>query len=154
MKQCEWCNNEMKPPNLKKHLDRCFFKTKINLKKSEIDELKKGKVIVQDSNKENVKNEIAFLELKHYLTEFYNKSSTLYKKLVEDDGRDPIVKIKEMQVSPVTKENYVREWKLFNDWLLKNKKSAGKDTANTYLSSLKCRASTLKKKQIELQRIL
>lgn len=151
MKQCEWCEKTMLPSNFRKHQERCFFRNVIELKKSELQRMKEN---YNPPKEFSEASELSLTELKQYLTDNFNKTCFLYKKLVVNDLRDPIERLREMHVSQPTKENYVREWVLFNKWLKKNKKAADKESADTYLASLKCRASTLKKKQYMLQNIL
>lgn len=148
-KQCEWCDKTMSRTNYRRHLSTCVFKNVIDLRKSDVELLKKKQHRVDPHE------ETALMELKHYLTECYTKTSLLYKRIVQEAGRDPIEKIKEMRVSDQTRQNYLVEWKLFNKWLKENKKTMSVESANTYISSLKdCRASTQRKKQYMLQTLL
>ena len=98
--------------------------------------------------------EIAFLELSRYLKTEYNNSNYLYKKHIVGGERDPLDRFGEMQVSDPTKENYIREWKLYQKWLKNNNEVVNKDTANTYLASLEGRRdSTLRTKHSLLENI-
>ena len=151
MKHCDWCEKQMLPSNFRRHEERCFFKTVIELKKSELQRMKEN---YNPPKEFSEASELTLTELKQYLTDNFNKTCFLYKKLVVNDLRDPIERLKEMHVSQPTKENYIREWVLFSKWLKKNKNHPDKASADTYLASLKCRASTLKKKQYMLQNIL
>lgn len=153
MKQCEWCDRTMKRQNYRRHQSKCFYKTEICLKRSELLLLKSNKP--KEIISEETKNlEIAFMELKHYLTDSYHKTFSLYNRIIASDQRDAIVRLKEMHVSDVTKDIYLREWKLYKKFIDKKKLSPGKDSANTYLSNLNCRASTLRRKQCMIQNIL
>ena len=140
----------MAPSNYKRHLATCAFKNIIALTKSEL-ELMKSK---HSREEESQILEMSFMELKHFLTESYQKANTLYRKIVVEDNRDPIEKIKEMRVSESTLNNYLLEWKLYNKWLKANKKSVCVETANTYIASLKRKSSTQRKKQYVLQLLL
>ena len=152
MKTCSWCEKEMKKQNYNKHVKRCSIKKTTNMKKSEIENLKE-KLKSFELNK-NV--QFAYSELRDYLTDCYNKSFLLYNKLVEhNEVRDPIEKIKEMQISEGTVINYIGEWKRYSLWCDKNNKVVGKESADTYLASLdEIRPSTLRQKQHNLQILL
>ncbi len=97
---------------------------------------------------------MVFAKLKRHLSLIYKKSRRLYKKVERDDGKTPIQKIKELHVSEVTKENYLREWSLYLAWLRKHNLSPEVESANSYLGSLEKKASTLRTKQGLLQNIL
>ena len=147
-KRCEWCEKSMASCNYQRHLKTCVYKNLIDLTKSEVELLKKKKP------REDKNQEVSFMELKHFLTECYQKSVTLYKNIIVEDGRDPVEKIKEMRVSDSTKENYLQEWRLYNKWLKTNQRTVSSETANSYIASLKCRASTQRNKHGILQNIL
>ena len=147
-KQCEWCEKLMAHQNHKRHLKTCVFKNIVGLSKSELEVLKKKRP------REDKNQEISFLELKMYLTDCYQKSIALYRKIIQENGRDPIERINEMRVSDQTKRNYIQEWRLYNKWLKSNGKTVSAETANTYISSLKCRPSTQRNKHHVLQNTL
>jgi hypothetical protein len=151
MTVCEWCNKEMGRQNLKRHQETCVYKNEIGMTKDDFQHLKHN--YKPDRLLTNAL-EVAFSELKQYLTDTFHKTTSLYKKLVVEDQRDPEDRLNEMHVSAATKANYLSEWKLFNKWLKKNKRLPDKESADTYLSTLKCRPSTLKKKQYMLEHIL
>jgi len=148
-KQCEWCEKQTSYKNYARHITKCVFRNEVLLHKSELEKLKalvpKNDPII----------EAVLMELKHFLTESYFKTSNLYKRFIQEDGRDPVEKIKEMIVSPQTLENYLSEWKLFSKWLKKNNKTMSVDSANSYIASLSdYKASTQRRKQYMLQVIL
>jgi hypothetical protein len=151
MKNCEFCEHTMKPSNFKKHQERCFYKIQIKATKKEVE------AALQRNPPEQQRSDqfdIAFLELKKFLTEIFTRSRVLYKRVVENDLRDPIERIKEIHVGEGTKYGYLVEYNRYKKWLNKNKKSIDSDSVNMYLSTLKCKSSTLKKKQAILQNIL
>ena len=149
-KECEWCERKLDPTNMKRHLKTCVFKNEVELRKHELRLLKKK--LPRDET--SIKEEVTFVELKHYLTESYNKAMLLYKKILDENNKDPVQKIKEMNVSAPTLENYLLEWNLYTKWLRRNNRTVSADSANTYISSLKCRASTQRKKHNTLQLLL
>lgn len=137
--------------NLNRHQKKCVYK--VELKETKANVLKALQNIPK--NAEPPKNcELTLLELRNFLSEFFNKSKLLHKKVIENELRDTKDRIRELHVSDSTKEGYLLEYKLFDKWLNKNKKSLDQDSANMYLGSLKCRSSTLKKKQMILQSLL
>ena len=95
----------------------------------------------------------SLFELKSFLDEVFKKSNKLHRKIIIEVPKNPIARINEMHVSHPTKENYVREWKLYVNWLEKNKLNIDPETANSYLAQLKCRPSTLKRKHSSLENI-
>lgn len=149
-KECEWCEKIMDGSNMKRHLKSCVFYSELKATKADVIYLLKKKPRDEVDRKE----EITFGELKHFLTENYNKAMLLYNKILHDDGRSPEEKIKEMNVSAATMENYLLEWRLFNRWLKKNKRMFSAETANSYIATLKNRASTIRKKHNTLQLLL
>lgn len=152
-KTCDWCEKSMRQSNFYKHDLVCLFKHEIQLKKSELEMLKNKRP--REDKKLQEQMEIAAMELKHYLTENYFKTISLYKKIIQEDNKDPIEKINEMNVSETTRENYVREWVLYTKWLKENKETPSKESANTYIGKLeKCKPSTQKRKLSMLQLIL
>lgn len=151
MKNCEWCDKEMKRQNYDRHLKSCFYLKELDMKRSDFLRLKGNDVVGSDQYK---KIEIVFEELKHFLTDSYNKTNSLYKRVIVSDARNPIERLREMMCSEVTKQNYIREWKLYSQWCSENSKTVSKESANTYLANIKCKASTLKKKQLMIQTIL
>lgn len=152
MKQCNWCELTMYRQNIKKHLGRCTYKNEIGLTKTELRQLK------TDKENSNINNKIKFTysELRDFLTESYNRTMDIYAKVMKmEDPRDPLDLIKEMQISEGTKKNYITEWNRYSSWMEENNKLPEKDSADTYLASLKnIRASTLRQKQGILQTIL
>jgi len=136
--------------NFKRHLAKCVFKNEVGVPRTEIENMKKSyrPSEIDDTIK------IAFTELKQYLTDNYMKATSLHKRLISTDSRDPIARLKELHVSEPTKRNNIQEWNLFSKWLKKNSKLPDKESGDSYLSTLKCRASTLKKKHYMLQNIL
>lgn len=154
MKNCYFCEKSMKTQNFKKHQKVCFFKVEFNESKSNV---LRALYNLPKENLSPVKSDqvdLALIELKNFLTEFFNKSRLLHKKIIEDDLRDPIERIKELHVNDSTKDGYIVEYKLFKKWLNKNKKTLTIESANSYLASLKCKGSTLKKKMNILQNLL
>lgn len=149
-KGCEWCEKPMDTSNMKRHLKTCVFKNEVQMKKFELELLKKKR----PRDETELIEEVTFVELKHYLTESYSKAMLLYKKIQEENAKDPVEKIKEMNVSPSTLENYLLEWKLYSKWLKRNNRTVSADSANSYITSLKCRASTQRKKHNTLQLLL
>ena len=149
-KECEWCEKIMDGSNMKRHLKSCVFYSELKATKADVIYLLKKKP--RDEGDRN--EEITLGELKHFLTENYNKAMQLYKKILHDDGRKPEDKIREMNVSAPTMENYLLEWRLFDKWLKKNKRVFSADTANSYIATLKNRASTIRKKHNTIQLLL
>jgi len=145
---CEWCEKHQYSSNIKRHHERCFYKNELQMRKSEFLYLKSKLNLDIKSER---RDELAMLELKSFLTDLYNKVSNLYRRVITEDGRDPIEKIQELNVGPTTKKYYLREWKLFEKWLTSKNKSVTKESANTYISSLECKDSTQKRKHLTLQ---
>jgi len=145
---CYWCERPLYSSNNKRHWDTCIYKNEIGMTKSDFMYIKNKFGLNIKSER---KDEATILEMKTFLTDLYGKISSLYKRLIVEDGRDPIEKIDEMNVSKPTKKNYIREWKLFEKWLTSNNKSLSKESANTYISSLECKDSTQKRKHLTLQ---
>jgi len=153
MTVCDWCGIDMDRRNFKKHDDsQCFWKHTLGMKKSEFELLKKQRH--RSTSETNNTQDIMLMELKHFLTNFYKKAKVLYQRCIVKDNRDPIDKIREMNVSENTKENYIREWNLYNTWLSQTNNSLSEESANTYISELECRESTQKRKHQTLQCIL
>jgi ribosomal protein S24E len=117
--------------------------------KSELDFLKR-----KTSRSDKHIEELTVVELKNFLTESYNKAMVLYRRVVEENSKDPLEKIREMKVSQSTKDNYMREWKQFTKWLKENRKSISVDSANSYIGSLDSKASTQRTKHTTLQVLL
>jgi hypothetical protein len=152
-KTCRWCGVKKLRQNYRKHKDICIYKHEVGFTKEELARLK-GKPLPEAVKSEETKLlEVSFLELKCFLTETYNKSIHLYRKVVEKDTRTAEQKINEMLVSNSTKKLYIVEWGLYTKWLEKNQKRISQDTANEYLSKIECKASTRKKKQMMLQQL-
>lgn len=152
MKQCSWCEHAMKKQNFKRHQKTCILKVEIGLSKSEIEKLKGENK--QEEEKDNVKIEIDNVEMRTFLEDIYKKSVSLHKKIIIESKRNPFEKIDRMNVGESTKKNYLREWKLYTRWLKLRKQPIGKDSAESYLSTLKCRASTKRQKYLSLQLLL
>ena len=153
--KCEWCGKNMKKQNKKKHDGVCLWKKEVKIKKKDLKKLirNQGGIVEVDEDQARIK-ELSYLELTRYLKNVYNNSIYLYKKIIVGAQRDPVERLREMQVSDVTKENYVREWKLYQKWLKGNNEVINKDTANTYLASLENRrASTIRTKHSLLENI-
>lgn len=148
-KQCQWCDKPMAYSNFRRHLMKCVFKNELGIKKSDVEILK----VSQPKEKTQIE-EANIMELKNFLTDNFNKTSTLYKRIIVENNRDPVEKIKEMMISDSTKENYIREWNQFSKWLRKKNLSMSVDSANSYIASLDCAASTQRTKQTILQIIL
>jgi integrase len=150
MKECEWCGREMARSNYQRHLGACIYYNDLKIKKSDIEFLKK-----QRPREKSDMEQLASMELINFLTEYYNKSKLLYNRVVVENSRDPLEKIKEMNVSSPTMKNYVTEWKQYTKYLKKNNKAISVDSANSYIGSLddKC-ASTNKNKHSMLQVLL
>jgi hypothetical protein len=151
MKACTWCDREMKRQNLSKHQSSCTYK-KMGLSKSEIERLKGMKE--DEGDKDNDQIEIDNVELKQFLLEIYKRSRKLHHKIVDEDPRAPEDRINDLNVSQATKNNYLREWVLYNKWQKRSKKPLGKESAETYLGSLTCKASTKKQKYNTIQLLL
>ena len=155
-KTCDWCERKMLKQNLKKHVNVCQWRKKVKVKKSKLQKILRRENMEDDEEEEkNARiRQLSYLELTNYLRNIYNNSIYLYKKIIMSSERDPIERLQEMQVSDVTKENYIREWKLYLSWLDDNNLLVNKDTANTYLSSLtNRRASTIRAKHSLLDNI-
>jgi integrase len=152
VKKCDWCGKEIKHrQNYKPHVDKCIYRTEIGMKKDDIFALRGMPVPEQAKSEETKMFEIFYMELKQYLSDNYSKSLILHKKIIENESKSPLEKIKEMLVSDSTKKGYIIEWNLYNKWLKKNNKMISKETANEYISKLKSKPSTRKKKQGMLQ---
>jgi integrase len=153
MKQCEWCDHEMMSKNFRRHQTKCLYKNEVGVKKSDMVYLKENRPKEVESE-ETKKLQLAFMELKHYLLDSYQKTNNIYTRIITNDQRDAVDRLREMHVSDITKYNYVCEWKLYKNYIDKKKLPPGRDSANTYLSTLKCRASTLRRKQCMMQNML
>ena len=148
---CEWCDCKVSLKNKRRHIDYyCVYKNQVGLKKSEINLLREKRP--REEHKET--NDLTLLELRTFLTDSYNKAMGLYQRLIVEDARDPVEKIKEMSVSSSTKQNYLIQWGLFTKWLSANKKTISIDSANTYIASVKGRSSTQRSKHNMLQTLL
>ena len=145
---CKWCEKPIYISNNKRHLTTCFFKNEIEMTKSDFLYLKNKRNFSIDTER---KEEATMMEMKTFLTDLNHKTSNLYNRVVVDDGRDPIDKIKDLNVSSSTKKNYIREWKLYEKWLSSNGKSISKESLNTYIASLECKDSTQKRKHLTMQ---
>jgi integrase len=147
VKICEWCNKEIKHrQNFQPHVDSCFWRTKVGMRKNDLD-LLRGQPIPEVPKSEEAKMmELSHIELKGYLTDSYNRSMVLYKKLIHYQNKSPIDLINEMLVGGTTKKGYITEWNLFNKWLRTTNKVISRETANEYLAQLKGKPSTKKKK--------
>jgi len=143
----------MKRNNLSKHLKVCVWKTQVEMKREDFLSMKRSGKVVDEAEYES--RDVAYGELSKYLTDIYNHSIYLYRKLIQNKPRAPADRLWEMQVSEVTKKCYLREWKHYEKWLKKNGLYVGKDSANTYLASLtKVKESTLRTKHSLLENIL
>jgi len=151
MKICDFCEEEKYSSNIKRHLKSCVWKNVIGMKKSEFMFLKnKRNLDIKDAKRE----ELTAAELKKFLSDLNLKVSNLFTRLIVENNRDPIDKINELNVSKRTKENYCREFKLYDKWLTENKKNISKQSADSYIASLTCAASTQKRKHDMLNIIL
>jgi integrase len=148
MKTCEFCEKEMHSSNYKRHLSKCIYKNEIKMAKSIV----LGLVANHEGQDVEAAEEVP-MEMKIFITELFNKVKFFYKKL-NNESLSPEEKIRQLHISDSTKEGYLTELSLYQKWLKKNKKNVDIDTANTYLNSLKCKPSTLRKKQMILQTIL
>ena len=144
----------MFPSNFKRHQSTCVYKVEIGATKAQILRALQNQPQIAVEPERNDLVDLAFIEMKNFLTDFFNKSRVLHRKVVENDLTDPIDRIKQMHVNNSTKDGYLVEFRLYKKWLKKNKKSIDADSANSYLSSSKCKPSTLKKKQMILQNLL
>jgi len=145
---CKWCEQTLYISNQKRHLETCFYKNEIEMTKSDFLYLKNKRNFSIDSER---KEEAAMLEMKTFLSDLNQKTSNLYTRVIVEDGRDPIDKIKDLNVSSSTKKNYIREWKLYEKWLSTNNKTISKESVNTYIASLECKDSTQKRKHLTMQ---
>jgi len=99
--QCEWCELPQYNSNITRHHERCFYKNELGMRKSEFLYLKsKLKLDIKSERRD----ELTMLELKSFLTDLYNKVLNLYKRVIVEDGRDPIDKIEELNVGLSTKK--------------------------------------------------
>ena len=149
MKECEWCGKEMARSNYQRHLGACIFYKDLQIKRSDLEYLKKHRPREQSDIEQ-----LTMMELLNFLTENYNKSLSLYQRVIVEKSRDPVEKIKEMNVCDSTRANYLTEWKQYTKYLKKNNKAVSVDSANSYIASLSKRASTVKNKHIMLQVLL
>jgi integrase len=136
---------------MSRHVKKCAYKRDFNTSKTEILKALANQPIEPDRN-EVV--DISLIEMKNFLSDIFNRSRVLHRKIIENDMLDPIDKIKQMHVNDSTKQGYLIEFGLFRKWLKKNKKVLDVDSANQYLGQIKCLPSTLKKKQMILQNLL
>lgn len=155
MKICEYCGKSMSRTHIKRHQETCVFKVELNeTKENVLKALSNHLKVVEEPARTDV-FDLAQIELKNFLKDIYNRSKNLHKKVIEEDLRDPLDRIKDLHVAESTKAGYLVEYKLLRKWLTKNKMSLCCDSVNNYLASLKkCRTSTLKKKQMILQNLL
>ena len=153
IKQCDWCEKEMKKQNFKRHQETCIYKVTVGLSKSNVERLKSQHPVIQVPE-DNTKLEIDNVELKQFLEELYKKTMVLHKKIIIEDERNPIEKINALIISDSTKINYLREWKMYDRWIKKNKLPIGKESAQAYLANAKVRASTKRQKYLNLQLLL
>jgi integrase len=153
-KYCEWCDSKKLRQNYKKHFKNCIYRIEIKLKKSEIERLKETQLPSLPDLNEVKQIEIEYAELKLFLQEFSRKSFQLNQRIAQEDTKNPIEKIHEMHVGESTTEHYLREWKFYQKYLSKQNKLVGKDSAESYIASLKCRPSSLRQKNNMIQALL
>jgi hypothetical protein len=97
---------------------------------------------------------LIYNEMKVFVASLDTMLSSIKKKVINNESIKPEEKIKMMHIAESTKRNYLVEFRLYETWMRRNSKTMDADSANLYLSSLKCRTSTLKKKQTIMQTIL
>jgi len=134
-----------------RHLQKCIYKVELNTKKSDVI------FLLKKQRRSDETEDLAVEELKNFLTDSYKRTIQIYQRVIKEKNKNPIEKIKEMNVSESTMQNYLLEWKLFTRWAKRNEKPISADSANTYiaaLSNLQKRASTIRKKHNTLQLIL
>jgi len=151
MKICDWCNKDKYSTNLKRHLESCFWKNEVGMKKSEFMFLKNKRSL---DFKDEKREELTSAELKKFLGDLNFKVSNLFTRLIVENNRDPLERIQELNVSQRTRDNYAREYKLYDKYLTQNNKSVSKQSADSYIASLTCRTSTQRKKRDMLNIIL
>ena len=148
---CKWCENLFHKSNMSRHHKSCFYKNEIEMTKSDFNYMKR---IMKFDIKQEKSNEICLMDLKQFLVDLFKKVSILHNRIVVDEGKDPLDKIEQLNLSERTKQMYKREWKLFDSWLTEMNKKITLENANEYISSLKCKDSTQRRKHMTLQIIL
>jgi len=138
----------MHSSNYKRHLSKCIYKNEIKMAKSIVLRLVANYEVPEGDADQGVQ-----MEMKIFISELFNKVKFFHKKL-NNESLSPEEKIRQLHISDSTKEGYLTELGLYQKWLKKNKKNVDIDTANSYLNCLKCKSSTLRKKQMILQTIL
>lgn len=90
-----------------------------------------------------------------FIKDLSKKSLEILSQLVEPVRIDPLQKIKEMILSEGSQYQLTIEWKKYHKWCEDNQCNPfQQDSANRYLSTLKCKISTLVKKRNNLQSVL
>lgn len=146
MKVCEWCGKEFHRSNFKKHLLKCIYKNDLKETKINILNILSGKPLKTEAEIQNI-------ELTEFLKTFYQKSKDLYDRTSGGIDEKVEEKIKTSLISEVSKQQYISEWKAYDNWRKKNHHNISVDSVAKYLGSIECKVSTKTKKRNILQRI-
>jgi integrase len=157
---CEWCDEGMYMSNYKRHLLSCAYKNKVGVPKKQISSLLQNNP--HPSTEEEVKElkekvhllQEKQLQIAHKFKDIYAKVLSLFQAFSFNKFVDMDKYIDEMIISEGTRSNYRTEWKKFKKWLNKNSEEVTIDSVNSYLSSIKCKPSTLLRKRNMLQILL
>ena len=155
-KPCQFCNNPQFPQNIKYHEKVCELKTK-KLRENVV----KNSIVseITKSQTEQDLTEQLLLARKRHLAYVEEMSQILGLKgtTIEEDQETILRKIREFHVEPQTKSAYEGEWGMFIKFLNKDPKNPiriSKESANTYLASLKVEGTTLQRKIGTIERIM
>jgi integrase len=154
MKYCDWCNKDMKQPNFKKHIERCFYKNELNIKKNDLDQLLKKKTQRKDDNNNNDNSDNVDLQI---FKTFFNKIEheiTRVRETIIRKEQDPMTIIENLPLEKSTKGLYKSEWKQFSKFCQNKKLPKNQESANIYIGKLQCAISTKHTKRNMMQNIL
>ena len=151
---CDYCGTKSKKKNLARHKSTCIYVNELKRKKSEIVILLEQNPQMDNFNSDRiVKLEIETQEMRLVFQNVYESMKKLSLKYSNDEEQTPEEKIKSLNISENTKDNYLRQWRLFRVWKDKNHKPVSLVSMNLYISSLSCKTTTKFTKRGILQNI-
>jgi integrase len=140
----------MNPTNFYRHRKKCVFYRDLQMNKTEVMSILKRHKRDEKTDCEK----ITFVELMGFLTDMYKRTKLLYTKVNEENSKNPVERIRELNVSESTLQNYLMEWGMFQKWLRRHDRSYSVESANSYITSLNKKPSTIRKKHTVLQLLL
>jgi hypothetical protein len=153
--ECAWCGKLMFETNKRRHAEKCVWKNEVKIKKSEFEKMRNEGLFQDVCEQKKLKDDLQNENLKNFILENYEQFTNLYKSIMDfPEVSDPESIIKNILVCDSTKEQYLLEWRLFKNYMNENRKPLSLDSANSYIGSLECKPSTIKKKIAVIQTIL